>query len=205
MYRDLDELKRELTGCRECRDLFGFEPRPVCMGNDSAIIVQISQAPSVHVHNTGRSFNDASGRRLRERWYGISDETFYDPDIFYITSVGHCFPGKSRHKGDNPPPKVCAGKWLRKELPLVRNDLYILVGKAAADLFFPGRDFTELVFSDHRMNGKETFVIPHPSPLNVRWFKEHPEFEDERVADVREAVHSSIDKKRSASEGTEGD
>ena len=189
---DLETLKKELFACRECRDLFGFEPRPVSMGNAGAKIVQVSQAPSVHVHNTGRSFNDISGRRLRNDWYRISEEVFYDPDVFYITSVGHCYPGKSKNKGDNPPPKICAQKWLSREIDLVRNELFILVGKAAADFFFPKSDFTELVFSDHVINGRPAYVIPHPSPLNVRWFKEHPEFEKKRMTCIRETVHLTI-------------
>ena len=188
----LEELKSELRQCRECQDLFGFEPRPVCMGNRCAKIVQVSQAPSIHVHNTGRSFNDISGRKLREKWYCISDETFYDPDLFYITSVGHCYPGKSKHQGDNPPPKICAQKWLRREVELVNNKIFILVGKAAADFFFPKRDFAELVFSDQEIKGKAAYVIPHPSPLNVKWFKDYPEFEKERVLTIREAVHRLI-------------
>lgn len=189
---DLEKLKTELFACRDCRSLFGFEPRPVCMGNSGAKIVQVSQAPSVHVHNTGRSFNDASGRRLRDEWYEISEEVFYDPDIFYITSVGHCYPGKSKNKGDNPPPKSCAQKWLSREIHMVKNEMFIIVGKAAADFFFPKCDFTDLVFSDRAVNGKPAYVIPHPSPLNVRWFKEHPEFEKERIAEVRSHLHDLI-------------
>ena len=188
----LEELRSELLKCRECRELFGFEPRPVSMGNSCAPIFQVSQAPSVHVHRSGRSFDDISGRRLREKWYMISDETFYDPDIFYISSVGHCYPGRSKHKGDNPPPKICAQKWLRRETEAVDNEIFILVGKAAADFFFPKHEFTGLVFSDQEINGKPAYVIPHPSPLNVKWFKDHPEFERERVLEIRKAVHDTI-------------
>jgi len=191
-YSSLEELKSELHKCRECQDLFGFEPRPVCMGNSRAKIFQVSQAPSIHVHNTGRSFNDISGRRLRDKWYLVSEGTFYDPDVFYITSVGHCYPGKSKHQGDNPPPKICAQRWLRREVDLVDNDIFILVGKAAAEFFFPKKDFAELVFNDQKIKGKPAYVIPHPSPLNVKWFKDYPEFEEKRVIDVREAVHKVI-------------
>ena len=189
----LEELRSELLRCRECRELFGFEPRPVSMGNSCAKIMQVSQAPSVHVHNTGRSFNDMSGRKLRGEWYRISDEVFYDPDIFYITSVGHCYPGKSKNKGDNPPPRICAQKWLRREIDIVDNEIYILVGKAAADFFFPKEDFTELVFNDHEIRGRPAYVIPHPSPLNVKWFKDNPDFEKERIEDIRKAVHATMD------------
>jgi len=185
----LEELRSELLRCRECRELFGFEPRPISMGNACAKIMQVSQAPSIHVHNTGRSFNDISGRRLRGEWYKISDETFYDPNVFYITSVGHCYPGKSKNQGDNRPPKICAQKWLSREINAVNNEIFILVGKAAADFFFPKENFTELVFNDQEINGKKAYVIPHPSPLNVKWFKDYPEFEKERVLEVRKAVH----------------
>ena len=63
-------------------------------GNPHAKIFQISQAPSIHVHESGLPFNDASGKRLRQEWYQISDACFYDPNNFYIASMGHCYPGK---------------------------------------------------------------------------------------------------------------
>jgi len=188
----LETLRAELLKCRECRDLFGFEPRPISMGNSRAKIMQVSQAPSVHVHETGRSFNDVSGRRLREQWYHISDGTFYDPDIFYITSVGHCYPGKSKNQGDNPPPKICAQKWLKREIEVVNNEIFILIGKAAADFFFPKESFTDLVFNDQEIRKKPAYVLPHPSPLNVKWFKDHPEFEKERIPEIRRIVHNII-------------
>ena len=187
-----EELRSELMRCRECQELFGFEPRPILMGNSDAPIVQVSQAPSIHVHNSGRSFNDISGRKLREKWYMISDETFYDPNIFYITSVGHCYPGKSKHQGDNPPPKICAQKWLKREVELVNNKIFILIGKAAADFFFPKENFVDLIFNDQKIKGKPAYVLPHPSPLNVKWFKDYPEFEKEHVLKVRDAVHEIL-------------
>ena len=197
----LEELRSELFRCRECQELFGFEPRPVSMGNSCAKIMQVSQAPSIHVHNTGRSFNDISGKRLRKEWYHISDETFYDPNVFYITSVGHCYPGKSKHKGDNPPPKICAQRWLKREMEVVNNEIFILVGKAAADFFFPKNSFTELVFSDQEINGKKAYAIPHPSPLNVKWFKDHPDFEKKRMVEIRMAVHDAINNTKKQSKG----
>jgi uracil-DNA glycosylase family 4 len=189
----LEELRSELFKCRECEELFGFEPRPISMGNSCAKIFQVSQAPSIHVHRSGRSFDDISGRKLREKWYHISDETFYDPDIFYITSVGHCYPGKSKHQGDNPPPKICAQKWLKREVEVVNNDLFILIGKAAADFFFPKDNFVDLVFNNQEIKGRPAYVMPHPSPLNVKWFKDYPDFENERVKIIRKAVHDAVD------------
>lgn len=36
------------------------------------------------------------------------------------------------------------------------------------------------------------FVLPHPSPLNVKWFLDHPEFERVRVKEIESAVHQVL-------------
>ena len=189
----LPDLQAEIRACRRCRAAFGFEPHPIVFGSQNARIMQISQAPSSHVHDTGKPFNDASGRRLRREWYRISDETFYDPDNFYIVSIAHCYPGKNPNGGDRRPPKSCADLWLAQELSLVQNRLYLLIGSAAATYFFPGKKLTDLVFEDQTLAGKPAFVLPHPSPLNVKWFRDYPEFLGRRVAEVASAVHAALD------------
>ena len=185
-------LREQILSCSQCQSDFGFEPHPIVFGNPSAKIMQISQAPSRTVHNTGKPFNDASGRRLRSEWYRISDETFYNPDNFYIVSIAHCYPGKNPKGGDNRPPKCCADKWLSKELGLVQNEIYILIGSSAAAYFFPKQKLTDLVFQDLTLNGKRTFVLPHPSPLNVKWFRDYPEFMEKRVFEIEKAVHKTL-------------
>ena len=157
--------------------------------------MQISQAPSRRVHETGKPFNDASGQKLRHDWYGIADEEFYNPDFFYIVSVAHCFPGKAPGGGDRKPPKICAGKWLLKEMELVNNEIYILVGRYAAEFFFPKCNFTDLIFKDQRLNGKPAYVLPHPSPLNVKWFLDHPDFEEKRIKEIRDEIYRILNKK----------
>ena len=52
-------LREQILSCRQCQSDFGFEPHPIVFGNPSAKIMQISQAPSRTVHNTGKPFNDA--------------------------------------------------------------------------------------------------------------------------------------------------
>ena len=190
---EFEKLKKEILSCRLCEEKFGFEPHPVFRGNMNSKIMHISQAPSKTVHETLKSFNDASGRKLRGEWYHISDEVFYNPDNFYITSIAHCYPGKSPHKGDNPPPKSCAAKWLAREIELVNYDIMILVGGKAAEYFFPRQSFTSLVFQEHEINNKPAYVIPHPSPLNVKWFMDNPEFEKTQIIKVREAIHRVLE------------
>lgn len=188
-----NELKQEILNCRRCREKFGFEPHPVVMGNANSRIIHISQAPSQNVYNTLKPWNDASGNRLRNEWYHISDEVFYNPDNFYFTSIAHCYPGKSSNGGDRLPPKICAKTWLIREIEAVKNKMFILVGSKAADFFFPNKDFTSLVFKDHVINGKSAYVLPHPSPLNIKWFKDNPDFLNVRVKEIETKVHEVLE------------
>ncbi len=184
-------FKKELLACRFCQEDFGFEPRPVVWGNPNAKIVQVSQAPSRNVNETGRPFDDPSGKRLRE-WYGIDEATFYNKDIFYMTMIAHCYPGKDKRGQDRRPPLVCAEKWLHRELSFLNNEIYIMVGRVAARFLYPGKDFDFLVLNNQELNGRPAYALPHPSPLNIKWFKDHPEFYRSRLPAVRKVVQDIV-------------
>lgn len=187
---ELEKLQAQLRACRHCEGM--LEPRPVVHGNPGAPILQVSQAPGKKVHETGIPFNDASGRRLRQDWYQISDAQFYDPDLFYITSMGHCYPGKGK-TGDKKPPRCCFDLWIRREIELKSGTrMMLVIGREAASRLFPKREFTELVFQDQEYDGIPCYVLPHPSPLNVRWFRMHPEFETQRMPVIREKLHQVL-------------
>lgn len=188
----LVSLQNRISQCRICQDAFGFEPRPIVQGNYNSKIMQISQAPSKSVYETGKPFNDASGRKLRGEWYRISDEAFYNPDNFYIVSMAHCFPGKSPGGGDRRPPKICSEQWLSKEMELVDNQIYIIIGGVAAEYFFPGEKITTLAFEDRQINGKPAYILPHPSPLNMKWFRDNPQFAAERIPKIRNEIHKVL-------------
>lgn len=191
-YDTLEKLQKEIQTCHDCKERFGYLPHPIAFGKKEAKIMQISQAPSKLVHETRLPFNDPSGKRLREQWYQISDEVFYDPMCFYITSIAHCYPGKAKNGGDHKPPKHCADKWLLKEMACVENEIYILIGRYAAHYFFPKEKFTEMIFKDHWLNGKPAFILPHPSPLNMRWFKMYPQFEAERMPMIAKVIKKTL-------------
>lgn len=187
---ELEKLQAQLRACRHCEGM--LEPRPVVHGNPGAPILQVSQAPGKKVHETGIPFNDASGRRLRQDWCQISDAQFYDPDLFYITSMGHCYPGKGK-TGDKKPPRCCFDMWTRREIELKPGTrMMLVIGREAASRLFPKREFTELVFQDQEYDGIPCYVLPHPSPLNVRWFRMHPEFETQRMPVIREKLHQVL-------------
>jgi len=188
-----EKVKEQILSCQDCKDKFGFSPVPIIHGSQYSKIMQISQAPSSNVHITKKPFNDPSGAKLKYKWYQITDDVFYNEDNFYITALSHCFPGKNAKGGDNPPPLACAKKWLGQELDLVQNKLYIIIGAKAAKYLFPGRDFVELVFSGNMINDKPVIVLPHPSPLNIKWCKDHPLFEEERLPEVRKIIRSVLE------------
>ncbi|MBS5114868.1 MAG: uracil-DNA glycosylase family protein [Erysipelotrichaceae bacterium] len=188
-----EQLHLEILNCKECKERFGFIPIPIVHGNMNAKIMQISQAPSLMVEKTKKPFNDLSGKKLKYEWYQISDEIFYDPNYFYITSLGHCYPGKSKNGGDRLPPISCAKKWLVQEIECIENEIYIIIGSKAAKFFFKDQSFETLVFNDQVLNGKLTYVLPHPSPLNIRWFKQYPQFE-QRISTIRQTIHKVLER-----------
>lgn len=188
----LEILKKDILSCKACKDILEHDPNPIFQGNEHSHIFQIGQAPSRTVMETGKPFNDASGKKLLDDWYQITREQFYDPDNFYIASIAKCYPGKTKRTGDNPPPISCAKLFLNKELELVEPDLYIVIGAYAAKWLFPDTDFTTLVFQNHFFHKRPLYVLPHPSPLNRKWLKDHPEFEKQRIIEIREKIHDIL-------------
>jgi len=188
-----EELKKEIENCRFCEESFGFIPHPIFWGNKNARIAQISQAPSLSVHNSGKPFTDMSGKTLRE-WYQIKEDIFYNKDNFFIGAIAHCYPGKDKKGNDKKPPKCCFNKWVNKELKLLNNEIYIIIGAASAKIFFPNEAFETLVFKNNYWNNKLALVIPHPSPLNRRWIKAHSEFMSKRIYEIRDIINSVLNK-----------
>ena len=192
MNTEFNNLINNIKKCQICREKFGFEPHPVCFGNVNAKIVQISQAPSATVYKTLKPFTDQSGKKLKYEWYNIDDVDFYNPNNFYITSLAYCYPGKDKNGNDRVPPKICYDTWLKKELELINNKIYIIIGAKAAKVFFPKELFNELVFKNNYINGKIAIVLPHPSPLNIKWFKDNPDFLEKRLLEIRKIIENTL-------------
>lgn len=192
MKSEFDDLISSLKKCNICKEKFGFTPHPIFLGNINSKIVQISQAPSATVHETLKPFADQSGKRLKYEWYKISDELFYNPDNFYISALSHCYPGKDSRGNDRLPPKICYETWIKKELKYINNRLYIIIGAKAAKVFFPNEKFDELVFKNNCLNKKLAIVLPHPSPLNIKWFKDHPDFYEKRIIEIRKIINDIL-------------
>ena len=102
--------------------------------------------------------------------------------------MAHCYPGKNANGGDNKPPKICSETWLSQEMKQVYNEVYVIIGGYVASNFFKGKKMKELVFENQIINHKTAIVMPHPSPLALRWLKDNPEFLRVRLPEIRETL-----------------
>ena len=186
----LDALLTEIRACRVCAEHLPLGPRPVVQAGAGARLRIIGQAPGRRVHESGVPWDDASGQRLRD-WLGLTPEQFYDPAKVAILPIGFCYPGKAA-SGDNPPRPECAPLWhdrLNAELGAVR--LTLLIGQYAQARYLGARrkgNLTETVRAWRDYAAAGVFPLPHPSPRNQPWFKQHPWFADDLILALRAAV-----------------
>src|SRR5215469_3280308 len=112
------EALAAVRACRLCAAEVPLGPRPVVHVKPGARLLILSQAPGTLVHETGISFNDRSGDRLRE-WLGIGRDEFYGNPRLAIMGMAFCYPGVDANGGDKPPLKICAPTWHPRLLPLM--------------------------------------------------------------------------------------
>ena len=185
---NLDRLLKDIRACRICERF--LEPRPVLHVSRTARLCIVSQAPGLRVHETGLSFNDRSGDRLRE-WMGVDRATFYDESRVAIAAMAFCFPGYDAQGGDRPPRRECAAHW-RKRLfdALPEFELTLLVGSYAQVWHLGARakkTMTETVEAT-RDYPPRYIPLPHPSWRNIGWLRNTPWFEDELLPVLRRRV-----------------
>lgn len=192
--QSLDRLLREVRACNACETELPLGPRPVLRAAPTARILIIGQAPGTRVHASGIPWNDPSGDRLRE-WLQLDREHFYDESRIAIIPMGFCYPGKGK-SGDLPPRKECAPLWhdrLLQQLPALQ--LRLLVGKYAQDYYLETRrqSLGETV-RNHTRYLPAFLPLPHPSPRNIRWFRNNPWFEAEVLPVLRKQVQHALRK-----------
>ena len=162
---------------------------PLFSAPKKARIAIIGQAPGIKAQTTGKFWNDQSGVRLRE-WMGVSDEQFYESDIFAILPMDFYYPGKGK-SGDLPPRKDFGPKWLpmiMAELPDI--ELVILIGNYALKHYLKETKYRTLTETVAHFDAylPDYFPIVHPSPLNGRWLKNNPWFVVNVVPELQKRV-----------------
>ena len=192
--RKLSKLLAEIRACRICAPHLSHGVRPVIHASSAARICIIAQAPGIRVHETGISFNDPSGDRLRD-WMGIGRDVFYDESKVAIIGMGFCFPGYDANGGDAPPRKECAEAWQDKLFAaLPKFDLTLLIGTYAFDWHLKGRAKRKVseTVAAWRDYTPAILPLPHPSWRNNAWLKKNPWFEAELLPYLRRRVKQAL-------------
>ena len=162
---------------------------PVYSASSSSRIVLVGQAPGRIAQQTLKPWNDASGRLLR-RWLNVTDEQFYNPDLFALMPIDFYYPGRGAH-GDLPPRLDFARKWhprLLAQMPNAR--LTILVGSYAQKYYLDRRAKQNLTATVADFNAylPDYFPLVHPSPLNIGWRKRNLWFESDVIPALQTIV-----------------
>ncbi len=188
----LDEIINEIKNDPRNEEYTKRGIPPIFQINPNARILIIGQAPGRKVEESCIPFNDKSGEKLIN-WLGIDKETFYSEKIA-IMPMDFYYPGKGK-TGDLPPRPFIANEYHKEILDLMSDiRLTILIGKYSTDYYLKGKtkkNLTETVrnFEEYL---PEFFPIVHPSPLNFRWQKNNPWFENEVVPVLREYVSNIL-------------
>lgn len=188
-------LLKQVLSCMACQDQLPHVPRPVVQFSKHAKIVIVGQAPGRRVHETGIPWNDASGRKLRN-WLAVSDEEFYNPELFAILPMAFCYPGKGK-SGDLPPMPQCSKLWHSRFFSeFTSSPLILLIGQYAQRYYLKETykgNLTDTVRSMEEHLPKY-FALPHPSPRNQHWLKVNPWFGTDIIPHLRSLVRDSINK-----------
>ena len=188
-------LVEEIRSCTLCAAHLPSGPRPVIQADPRARILVVGQAPGTAVHKTGIPFNDPSGDRLR-RWMGIHRETFYDPEQVALVPMGFCYPGKGKG-GDLPPRPECAPAWRNQLLgQLDKIELTIVMGRYALDwhLQTTAKQTLGDIVADWAQYWPQAIPLPHPSPRNTQWLKNHPWVEADIIPKLQQRIRTLLNK-----------
>jgi len=186
---ELTDLVKEIKACTICADYLPLGPRPCLTADTKAKVMIVGQAPGTKVHASGIPWDDKSGELLRE-WLGVTNEEFYNPELFAIVPMGFCYPGKGK-SGDLPPRQECAPLWHDKLLDNMPDiKLTILIGQYAQNYYLQnkaGKNLTETVMNYHRYL-PHYLPLPHPSPRNRFWLKKNPWFKADVLPVLKQMI-----------------
>ncbi|WP_244983624.1 uracil-DNA glycosylase family protein [Acetobacter okinawensis] len=184
-------MLQQIRGCTACAHALPLGPRPVLHVSPRARLLIASQAPGTRVHETGISFNDASGERLRA-WLGMDPALFYDTEKVAIVPMGLCYPGVLPKGGDQPPRPECAPLWRKRildHLPNIR--LTLLVGSYAQNhVLGKGKVFERVEQFAHYL--PTYFPLPHPSWRTGMWERRTPAFAQTILPALRREVARAL-------------
>lgn len=166
---------------------------PLYKASSKSKILIIGQAPGIKAQTINESWMDQSGDKLRD-WLGVTKEQFYNPDLFGIIPMDFYYPGKGK-TGDLPPRISFAEKWHPQIISNMEDvKLIILIGNYAQKFYLKEKYLNTLTntVKNYHEYLPLYLPLPHPSPLNFRWFNKNPWFEAEVLPILKELTNAII-------------
>lgn len=184
---EFTQLIGSVRACQLCSATLPLAPKPIIQAHPNAKVLIIGQAPGLKTHEKNLPFKDKSGDRLRS-WLGVSEEEFYNPEIFAIMPMAFCYPGKNKSgSGDAPPPKICHSTWHEALLKQMNNvELTILIGSYSAKAYV--ESYHSLNVAIIESSSTNRVVLPHPSPRNNIWLKKNDWLETKALPKIQQRV-----------------
>jgi len=164
----LDELNSKINSCLKCPLGGGRQNFVFGVGNPTADVMLIGEAPGAEEDRLGEPFVGRAGKLLNDILKAIN---FRREDV-YIANIVKCRPPKNR----NPLPvemEACL-PYLYKQIDLINPMLILALGKVAATgLLKVNSSLTMLRGKIFEFNGIKTMVTYHPAALlrNPNWKK----------------------------------
>lgn len=187
----LDALVRRVRACTLCAEHLPLGPKPLIHVSPHSRILIASQAPGTIAHESGKSFYDPSGRRLRG-WMGLTEDDFYDTSKVAILPMGLCYPGRLPNGGDKPPRPECAPAWRDEVLGHLRELRLVLLVGSYSQHYTLGRGAVTDRVRDFRRYLPRFFPLPHPSWRTGVWEKRAPWFQDDVIPALRREIRKAL-------------
>lgn len=218
----MTSLLAKIRACNQCQAHLPLAAKPILQVSRQARILIAGQAPGIKTHDKGIPFDDASGERLRswlnvtrEQFYNPALFAIIPMGFCFPGSIER----NGKKQGDKPPRPECAATWHPQLLALMPQiELIVILGQYAIDYHLPRELFTEsttpldrldtATHTPRKLKQKSItvtqateqwqqcwptyIVLPHPSPRNNRWLKQHPEFETDQLPRLRARVLSLL-------------
>lgn len=215
---EMTALLARVRACTLCQASLPLPTKPILQASSQARILIAGQAPGVKTHHKGIPFDDASGERLRawlnvslEQFYNPALFAIVPMGFCFPGNIE----SKGKKQGDKPPRPECAATWHKALLALMPNiELVIVLGQYAIDYHLPRANVDDSTASDGvtsqvlaastavstpkitvtqaiaqwPLYWPKLMVMPHPSPRNNLWLKQHPEFEQVMIPKIRSRI-----------------
>ena len=160
MYEDIDELKKSLDDCKNCKLCLARKNIVFGVGNKKTKIMFIGEGPGGDEDRLGEPFVGKAGRLIDEAFdvIGIKRE-----DV-YITNVVKCRPPNNRDPEEDEI-KACMD-YLRNQVMLIKPKIIVLLGRIALQNIL-GKDYKISLVRGNWIEKKGIIYMPtwHPAAL----------------------------------------